>query len=118
MTDEQEEATAGIADAIAFDVDGAPRAVVDWKSDVAPAPSGERLDLIGDTPWRVPVVVEMRGDVAPRHLAGEVELGAERDLFRQALIADRRVGRNQIVDRVVAVVENDELAVFVGRRWQ
>ncbi|SEP50229.1 exodeoxyribonuclease-5 [Rhodospirillales bacterium URHD0017] len=35
---EQEEAMAGFADAIAFGADGAPRVVVDWKSDVAPAP--------------------------------------------------------------------------------
>jgi ATP-dependent exoDNAse (exonuclease V) beta subunit len=38
VTEEQEEATAGIADAIAFDRDGAPQVVVDWKSDVAPTP--------------------------------------------------------------------------------
>ena len=38
LTEEQEEATAGIADAIAFGADGAPQVVVDWKSDVAPAP--------------------------------------------------------------------------------
>lgn len=30
---------ATVADAVAFDADGAPRAVVDWKSDVAPAPA-------------------------------------------------------------------------------
>ena len=34
---EQEKATAGIADAVAFGADGAPQVVVDWKSDVAPA---------------------------------------------------------------------------------
>lgn len=38
LTKEQEEATAGIADAIAFGADGAPQVVVDWKSDIAPAP--------------------------------------------------------------------------------
>jgi exodeoxyribonuclease-5 len=38
VTSEQEEATAGIADAIAFDAAGVPQVVVDWKSDVAPAP--------------------------------------------------------------------------------
>jgi hypothetical protein len=38
LTEEQEEATVGIADAIAFGADGAPQVVVDWKSDVAPAP--------------------------------------------------------------------------------
>lgn len=38
VTEEQEEATAGIADAIAFDPNGAPQVIVDWKSDVAPAP--------------------------------------------------------------------------------
>ena len=37
-TEEQEEATAGITDAIAFGADGAPQVIVDWKSDVAPAP--------------------------------------------------------------------------------
>ena len=37
LTEEQEEATAGIADAVAFGADGAPQVVVDWKSDVAPA---------------------------------------------------------------------------------
>lgn len=42
LTEDQEEATAGIADAIAFGPDGAPQVIVDWKSDVAPAP--ETLD--------------------------------------------------------------------------
>jgi ATP-dependent helicase/nuclease subunit A len=37
-TEGQEVVTAGIADAIALGADGAPVAVVDWKSDVAPAP--------------------------------------------------------------------------------
>ena len=32
----EEEATAGIADAIAFREDGAPDVIVDWKSDVSP----------------------------------------------------------------------------------
>ena len=32
-----EEATAGIADAIAFDASGAPQVVIDWKSDVDPS---------------------------------------------------------------------------------
>ena len=35
MKDTQEEVTAGVADAIAFDADGAPQVVVDWKSDVS-----------------------------------------------------------------------------------
>lgn len=38
LTKEHEEAMAGIADAIAFGPDGAPQVVVDWKSDIAPAP--------------------------------------------------------------------------------
>ncbi len=42
MTDAQEEATAGIVDAIAFDSDGAPEVVIDWKSDVDHSP--ETLD--------------------------------------------------------------------------
>ena len=37
-TDTHEEATAGIVNAIAFDEDGAPQVVIDWKSDVAPSP--------------------------------------------------------------------------------
>ena len=41
-TDAHEEATAGIVDAIAFDADGAPQVVIDWKSDVDPSP--ETLD--------------------------------------------------------------------------
>ena len=38
LTDTHEEATAGIADAIAFDSDGVPQVVIDWKSDVDPTP--------------------------------------------------------------------------------
>ena len=38
VTDTHEEATAGIADAIAFDSNGAPQVVIDWKSDVDPTP--------------------------------------------------------------------------------
>lgn len=38
MKDTQEEVTAGVADAIAFDSDGAPQVVVDWKSDVSLKP--------------------------------------------------------------------------------
>ena len=37
-TDTHEEATAGIVDAIAFDADGTPQVVIDWKSDVDPSP--------------------------------------------------------------------------------
>ena len=37
-TESYEEATAGIVDAIAFDADGAPQVVIDWKSDVNPSP--------------------------------------------------------------------------------
>ena len=41
-TDAQEEATAGIVDAIVFGPDGTPEAVIDWKSDVDP--SAETLE--------------------------------------------------------------------------
>ena len=34
----EEQVTIGIADAIAFDAQGAPQAVIDWKSDVDPSP--------------------------------------------------------------------------------
>ena len=37
-SDGHEEAAAGIVDAIAFDADGAPQVVIDWKSDVDPSP--------------------------------------------------------------------------------
>ncbi|MEP6878410.1 MAG: 3'-5' exonuclease, partial [Nitrosospira sp.] len=36
LTETQEEATSGIADAIAFSPDGLPQVVIDWKSDVDP----------------------------------------------------------------------------------
>ena len=45
-TDNQEVATSGIVDAIAFDADGAPQVVIDWKSDVDPSP--ETLDHYRD----------------------------------------------------------------------
>ena len=38
QTDTHEEATAGIVDAIAFDAEGAPQVVIDWKSDLDPSP--------------------------------------------------------------------------------
>ncbi len=38
MTDTHEEAAAGFVDAIAFDADGVPQVVIDWKSDVDPSP--------------------------------------------------------------------------------
>ena len=38
LTEEHEEVTTGIADAIAFGPDGAPQVVIDWKSDVDLAP--------------------------------------------------------------------------------
>ena len=34
----EEQVTIGIADAIAFDAQGAPQVVIDWKSDVDPSP--------------------------------------------------------------------------------
>ena len=42
LTDTHERVMAGIADTIAFDSHGAPQVVIDWKSDVDPAP--ETLD--------------------------------------------------------------------------
>ncbi len=36
-TDTHEKVTAGIVDAIAFDAEGAPKVVIDWKSDVEPS---------------------------------------------------------------------------------
>jgi exodeoxyribonuclease-5 len=53
---QEEEATAGIADAITFREDGAPDVIVDWKSDVSPtsdvlehyrAQVGAYLDMTG-----------------------------------------------------------------------
>ena len=38
-TDTHEEVTAGIVDAIAFDSNGTPQVVIDWKSDVDPSPA-------------------------------------------------------------------------------
>ena len=39
VTDGAEQIVAGISDAVAYDLDGSPLAVVDWKSDVNPAPA-------------------------------------------------------------------------------
>lgn len=38
LLDEVEQATAGVADAIARGPDGTPQVVIDWKSDVQPTP--------------------------------------------------------------------------------
>ena len=38
LTEPHEEATAGVVDAIAFNSDGAPQVVIDWKSDVDTTP--------------------------------------------------------------------------------
>ena len=46
MGETHEEAMVGVADAIAFNSDGAPQVVIDWKSDVAPSP--EALDHYRD----------------------------------------------------------------------
>ncbi|MGH8431542.1 MAG: UvrD-helicase domain-containing protein, partial [Solimonas sp.] len=37
LTDDLEQATAGITDATSFGPDGKPQVVIDWKSDVAPS---------------------------------------------------------------------------------
>jgi exodeoxyribonuclease-5 len=36
--DATEEVTSGVADAVAFNSEGRPQVIVDWKSDVNPAP--------------------------------------------------------------------------------
>ena len=51
-----EEAAAGIVDAIAFDADGKPEVVIDWKSDVEPAP-----ETVEYYRAQVHVYVEMTG---------------------------------------------------------
>ncbi len=51
-----EEATAGIVDAIAFDADGTPEVVIDWKSDVDPAP-----ETVAPYRAQVHAYVEMTG---------------------------------------------------------
>ena len=56
VADTMEEVTAGVADAVAFDAEGRPQVIVDWKSDVNPAPEtvahyraqvGAYLDVTG-----------------------------------------------------------------------
>lgn len=56
LRDGQEQATVGVADATSFDAAGAPKVVVDWKSDVQPTPQvldhyraqvGAYLDMTG-----------------------------------------------------------------------
>ena len=60
MTDDYEEAASGIVDAIAFNADGTPEVVIDWKSDVDlsaqtlkhyRAQVGAYLDMTGCTDW-------------------------------------------------------------------
>ena len=71
-TDTHEEAVVGIVDAVAFDSDGAPQVVIDWKSDVDPSPETLEhyraqvrayLDMTGAA--RGMVVVVTSGTVIP-----------------------------------------------------
>ena len=72
LAEMHEEAAAGVADAIAFDPDGVPKVVIDWKSDVDPSPRTRDhycgqvrayLDMTGAE--RGLVVVVTSGDVIP-----------------------------------------------------
>ena len=68
-TDTYEEATAGIVDAIAFDTDGNPDVVIDWKSDVDPS-----LETLEHYRAQVRAYLDMTG--AERGLIVAVTTGA------------------------------------------
>ena len=74
-TDTHEEATAGIVDAIAFDADGKPDVVIDWKSDVDPSP--ETLDHYSA---QVRAYLDMTG--AERGMVVAVTSGSIRQITR------------------------------------
>ena len=67
-TDDHEEATAGIVDAIAFSPDGSPAVVIDWKTDVDPSP--ETLEH-----YRAQVRAYLDATGAPRGLVVAVTSG-------------------------------------------
>ena len=58
----------------------------------------------------------MHDDLAVRRRAGAVALGADRGARRLPQVADARIGRHQVGDRVRAVVEDDQLLVRVVLR--
>ena len=74
-TDTHEEATAGIVDAIAFDEDGKPNVVIDWKSDVHPSP--ETLEH-----YRTQVLAYLEVTGAERGLIVAVTTGTVHSILR------------------------------------
>ena len=84
-TGAHEEASAGIVDAIAFDAEGAPQVVIDWKSDVDPSPESLEhyhaqvrayLDMTGTK--RGLIVAVTSGTVYPVARRGEGDDGQAR----------------------------------------
>jgi hypothetical protein len=72
----------------------------------------QRIDLIAQTLRRMPVVVvPVRDDVAARGLARPIALRPDRDLLIQAEIANTIILRDEIADRVGAIVDDDQ---FLG----
>src|SRR5262249_10925381 len=71
--------------------------------------SGEHLHLKAQAMRRVPVViVPMGNDLAARFFASVVAFGADRLAVMMAKITDLRVRRDEIGDRIVAVVEDHQ----------
>ena len=72
------------------------------------------VELRADAPRRVPVVVVPMSDPgAASLLAGEVALGSGVEFALEPEVADARVGRQKIGNRVGAIVDDDQLEVGV-----
>ena len=84
-TDTHEEAMAGIVDAIAFDADGKPDVVIDWKSDVNPAP-----ETLEHYRAQVRAYLDMTG--AERGLIVAVTTGAVHSVSRKGVVRRRVLG--------------------------
>jgi hypothetical protein len=69
----------------------------------------ERRRLDAELPRRVPVVVPVGDHLAQCVLAGEVALGADGEPPVETDVANTRVVRQEIGDRVGAVVHDDQL---------
>jgi hypothetical protein len=72
----------------------------------------QRIDLIAQAMRRMPIViVPVRDDLAARGFTRPIALRPNRDFLVQADIANAIIARNEIADRVSAVVDDDQ---FLG----
>src|SRR4051794_11238369 len=59
------------------------------------------------------VVIPMNDDLAQAQVDAAVPLGTKRDRAVRAKVADARVARHAVFDRIGTIVENDQLTVWV-----